>query len=113
MKRVIKASISEDNRDKIKDTIYNAEIKDGYRQELRHGYFARKVNGRLEINKLRPYDDADYHWALWDDAKNSWKIVFKGKTVDMMYEDDIDDIDEVADMLQMLNSGIGPRMVHN
>lgn len=113
MKRVIRASISEDNWDKIKDATSNAEIKDGYREELRHGYIASKTNGKLSINKPRPYDDAEYHWALWDDAKNGWKIVFKGKVIDIMYEDDLDDIDEVADMLEMVNSGIEPRIVHN
>lgn len=91
----------------------NVEIKDGYREELRHGYIARKVNGKLSINKPRPYDDAEYHWALWDDAKNGWKIMFKGKVIDIMYEDDLDDIDEVADMLEMVNSGIEPIIVHN
>lgn len=113
MKRVIRASISEDNWDKIKDATSNAEIKDEYREELRHGYIAKKTRGQLSINKPRPYDDAEYHWALWDDAKKGWKIVFKGKVIDIMYEDDLDDIDEVADMLEMVNSGIEPRIVHN
>lgn len=113
MKRVIRASISEENWEKIKDATSNAKIKDGYREKLRHGYIAKKTNGKISIDKPRPYDDAEYHWALWDDAKKCWKIVYNGKVIDIMYEDDLDGIDEVADMLEMVNSVIKPKMVHN
>lgn len=113
MKKVIRASIDQNNFDKIKDATSNSEIKDGYRENIAYGYVAKKTNGQLSINKPRPYDDADYYWALYDENKEGWKIIFKGKTVDIMLDSDIEDIDEVAEMLAMVNGPIQPRMMHN
>lgn len=113
MKKVIRSSIDKSNFDKIKDATSNSEIKDGYRENIGYGYVAKKINGKLSINKPRPYDDAEYYWALYDDNKRGWKIIFKGKPVHIMLDSDIEDIDEVAEMLEMVNGPIQPRMMHN
>lgn len=113
MKRVIKATIkANSNFDLIKDATCNAEIKDGYREEFAHGYIGRKTNGKLSINKPRPYDDAEYYWALYDYDKLGWKIVYKGKVKNILLDEDYE-IDDVVDMLEMLNSSVEPKMVHN
>lgn len=113
MKRVIRASLDKSaNNDLIKDATSNAEIKDGYREELMHGYIARKQNGKISINKPRPYDDAEYYWALYDDVKQGWKIVFKGKVKNILLDED-NEIEDVVDLLEMLNSSIKPVIVHN
>lgn len=65
-------------------------------------------DGRLQTSKARPYDDADYYWAITND-KTHQNIIYKGETC---YEW-VGSFEEVVDWLEMLNSKITPQITHN
>lgn len=86
--------------------------------DLNHGYFYAEYNsGAKQITKARPYDDADYYYALR--RNNKWLICKSGKifkTIDQDefdYLDEIDFMNKIADELEMVNSNIRPRMMYN
>lgn len=81
-------------------------------EELNYGYHcAQYSNGARQIDKARPYDDADYFYALFD--KGSWNICKNGRVLKSISEMDIDDLNDIVDELEMLNSTISPRMMYN
>jgi len=85
------------------DDIDTLDTPDG--TKLNHGYIFRSS----QINKPRPYDDADYYTAHYV-AGSKWSIVYKGKierTITTV------DLNGLADKLHELNNTIKSRMVHN
>lgn len=83
-------------------------------EPLSHGYFLKEYStGVKQITKPRPYDDAEYWWARYDEARKSWGICKSSMCRKYISEDDIDSLDDVVEELEMLNSIISPKMIHN
>lgn len=83
-------------------------------EPLAHGYFLNEyTSGAISITRPRPYDDADYYWAHWDEPRKSWAICKSSMVVKYISEDDIDGPDDIAEELEMVNAGIEPKMMHN
>lgn len=119
MKRVIKASYND-----LEKVYFKLE-----KPSLRNYRFSGQVDREHgwmygDIQKLSPYDDADYVWAKVD-GNGQFKFIHKGKVIDKMQvhyydEDDYDSVDEyfndviesVAEELVSLNKSIEPRMIH-
>jgi len=77
--------------------------------KLNHGYIFRIYDsGTSQIDKPRPYDDADYYTAKTISGR--WCILFKGKIERII---DTIDINNIAEELYALNKPIKARMVHN
>lgn len=71
---------------------------------LKHSYY---LKGNT-INKHRPYDEASYFYANRRGGK--WFIMRDGKKIQEII---FDDINEIADELNMANSAIESRICHN
>ena len=63
---------------------------------------------KFQIFKARPYDDAEYYWALTDD-KLHWNIIYKGKK---RYEW-VGIFEQIVDELENYNSKISAKIIHN
>ena len=37
--------------------------------------------GRIQVSRISPYDETEYHWALKSAGQNHWRIVRNGHTV--------------------------------
>lgn len=73
------------------------------------GYSIREANGnKYRTYKPRPYDDADYYWALTED-KWSWDVYYQGRLVRKC----VGTFKEVVEALEEYNSKIKPKMMHN
>lgn len=98
----------------IRPVNFGSSNKQIYNEDLTHGYQLKSYSdGTQSIDKSRPYDDAEYHWAKYFSQKNAWGIVFKGKVIHWMKADAIKDLSAVSDMLYKYNKPIEPRMLHN
>jgi len=75
--------------------------------KLSHNYRLYKDS----IDKSRPYDDADYYYAIKDKNSETWSIYRNGLLVKANL--DYDTLDDIADELEMINSTIPPKMCHN
>lgn len=73
------------------------------------GYRLSESNGKLYPFKARPYDDADYYYAVSQDGGNSWIVAHCGKRIKTV----CCDFCGVVDTLEELNANIKPRMCHN
>ena len=38
-------------------------------------------DGRVEVTRISPYDETEYHWALKSPGKKIWRIIRNGSTV--------------------------------
>lgn len=76
--------------------------------EYKH-YKLRESNGRLYPFKARPYDDANYYYALSTDGGNTWIIAFDGKK----HKTIIGDWKKAVDLLEELNANIKPKMIYD
>ena len=72
------------------------------------GYHLREHNGKLYPFKARPYDDANYYYAVSENGE-SWVIAYNGKRIKTAYCDFFG----VVDILEDLNANIKPIMCHN
>ena len=98
----------------IRPVNFGSSNKQIYNEDLTHGYQLKSYSdGTQSIDKSRPYDDAEYHWAKYFSQKNAWGIVFKGKVIHWMKADAIKDLSAVSDMLYKYNKPIEPRILHN
>lgn len=89
-----KAEFAEDEIDKI------CEHK-GYKLIFRR-------DGRFQTSISRPYDDADYYWALTDDLKN-WDIILDCKKREVF----TGSFEQAVDRIAELNKAIAPKIIHN
>lgn len=89
-----KAEFAEDEIDKI------CEHK-GYKLIFRR-------DGRFQTSISRPYDDADYYWALTDDLKN-WEIILDCKKREVF----TGSFEQAVDRIAELNKTIAPKIIHN
>lgn len=71
-------------------------------------YTLHESNGRLYPFKPRPYDDANYYYALSDDGI-TWVVAYNGKK----HKTITGDWKQAVDLLEELNKDIKPRMCHN
>ena len=39
------------------------------------------ADGTVQVTRVSPYDETEYHWALKSPAHNHWKIIRSGHTV--------------------------------
>ena len=39
------------------------------------------ADGAVQITRISPYDETEYHWALKSPGRNHWKIIRNGHTV--------------------------------
>lgn len=101
-------TVTDWRRDSVEESL-NEQVISKYR-----GYTFNKRNGGrylYDIQKIAPYDDADYYWAFSNDSSAEvWTFVYKGKS---QFTDEVDDISQVIEALEELNSKIESRMVHN
>jgi len=74
--------------------------------KLTHGY---ELEGN-KIDKARPYDDANYYYAITLDSSETWYICKNGKKIK---EIEFDDISEISEELNMVNSTIKSIIIHN
>lgn len=84
---------------------------------------AQLMDLTLFVSPIKPYDDADYHWAEFEGEVT--RIIFKGKVVTRIPTDirayDADTVEgciksllcDIFDTLTEYNQDIKPRMVHN
>ena len=72
-------------------------------------YSLHESNGIFYPFKARPYDDANYFYALSRDSGNTWVIAFDGKRHTTI----TGDWKKAVDLLEKLNKDIKPRICHN
>lgn len=108
-----KSSVDNFKWEDVKSKVESAEqVRRTRRVDLGNWYYyAEYSNGAKQITKSRPYDDADYYYAIYKDGK--WLICKKGKVFKTINEDDVDSLEDIAEELEMVNGGIAPKMVHN
>ena len=114
-----KSSVDSFKWEPVKSGVKSAEqVRRTRKVDLDNGYYyAEYSNGAKQITKSRPYDDADYYYALLKNRK--WLICKAGKifkTIDEAEFDQLDEIEfmnELVDELEMVNSVIKPKMMHN
>ena len=98
----------------IQKQAFGSGRKTIHTEKLDDGYLMRKYSdGKMGINKPRPYDDAEYYYALYDSDNGQWMICKSGKVYKRIDEGDLDDLNDIVEELIMVNSGIKPKMVHN
>ena len=73
---------------------------------LNHGYTLRGN----QISKARPYDDASYYYAIATADADVWSICKDGKLIFPMH---CTSLNKIADLLQIKNSRIKSKIVHN
>lgn len=104
------------------DTITSARVSRTESYDIGDtGYTMSAYNdGRLKIDRARPYDDASYYWASSSEVSPTWDIVNpKNRIVKQIQKPQGQDADEdgvwweVAQTLIRLNKDIEPRMMHN
>ena len=39
------------------------------------------ADGTLQVTRISPYDETEYHWALKSPGRNHWRIIRGGRTV--------------------------------
>ena len=37
-------------------------------------------DGAVQVTRISPYDETDYHWALKSPGRNHWRIIRNGRT---------------------------------
>ena len=42
------------------------------------------ADGTLQVTRISPYDETEYHWALKSPGRNHWRIIHSGHTVSMV-----------------------------
>lgn len=73
------------------------------------GYCLKEANSnKVRTFKPRPYDDADYYWAITED-KWSWDVYRQGRMVAKC----VGTFREVVESLEEYNSKIKPKTMHN
>ena len=38
-------------------------------------------DGAVQVTRISPYDETEYHWALKSPGRNHWRIFWNGRTV--------------------------------
>ena len=38
-------------------------------------------DGTVQVTRISPYDETEYHWALKSPGRNHWRIIRSGRTV--------------------------------
>ena len=39
------------------------------------------ADGTVQVTRISPYDETEYHWALKSPGRNHWRIIRSGRTV--------------------------------
>ena len=39
------------------------------------------ADGTVQVTRINPYDETEYHWALKSPGSNHWRIIRSGRTV--------------------------------
>ena len=39
------------------------------------------TDGAVQVTRISPYDETEYHWALKSPGRNHWRIIRNGRTV--------------------------------
>ena len=39
------------------------------------------ADGAVQVTRISPYDETEYHWALKSPGRNHWRIIRNGRTV--------------------------------
>ena len=39
------------------------------------------TDGTVQVNRISPYDETDYHWASKSPGRNHWRIIRNGHTI--------------------------------
>ena len=39
------------------------------------------ADGTVQVTRISPYDETEYHWALKSPGRNHWRIIRNGRTV--------------------------------
>ena len=39
------------------------------------------ADGTVQVTRISPYDETEYHWALKSPGRNHWRIIHNGRTV--------------------------------
>ena len=39
------------------------------------------ADGAVQVTRISPYDETEYHWALKSPGRNHWSIICNGRTV--------------------------------
>ena len=73
------------------------------------GYELHENNGILYPFKARPYDDADYYYAISRDGGKHWVIAFRGKQCVFV----TGDWKKAVNWLETLNAKIKPKMLYD
>lgn len=69
------------------------------------GYELRnRKDEKFQTFKARPYDDAEYYWALTDD-KLHWNIIYNGKNIIKL----IGTFEQIVNELERYNSKISKK----
>ena len=57
------------------------------------------VDGAVQVTRISPYDETEYHWALKSPGRNHWRIIRSGRTVSTVGTSIGDKPDETAEPL--------------
>ena len=57
------------------------------------------ADGTVQVTRISPYDEAEYHWALKSPGRNHWRIIRNGCTVSTVGAFIGDKPDETAEPL--------------
>lgn len=90
----------------------NYKIYDYAKEENKnYSWYEDVINNkkpRYKMDKPRPYNDADYYYAMSYD-KNVWDIHFKGKSIGL----EVQGIEKINEILIYYNQDIPSRMIYN
>ena len=56
-------------------------------------------DGTVQVTRISPYDETEYHWALKSPGRNHWRIIRSGRTVSTVGTSIGDKPDETAEPL--------------
>ena len=80
-------------------------------EKLNNGYYMAKYSdGAANITKSRPYDDAEYYYAVF--KNDQWLICKSGKVFKRIDEEDLESLNDIVDELEMVNAQIKPKIDH-
>lgn len=82
------------------------------------------TDGAVQVTRISPYDETEYHWALKSPGRNHWKIIRNGHTISTVGDFSSGKPDEAAEPLipeqiayflieTDLKAHLEPRICHN
>lgn len=91
----------------------NESLNESSRTKINRYSIHEDDDGSVTIQRVAPYDDAEYVWARSVDPEEPFKFYYNGKEIPGDIYAEKDDFSDIVDILEDLNKDIEPIMVHN